>query len=592
MAERNIRQELNDARIAYQELRFEQSRINDDVAAAKNRMTYTRGLVDNLVSEGKQDTAAYRNNVRTYNEAKKRYDDALAKLNDVKSRADAAKQKMDGLDKEIRSERDTAAEAERRKDKADTAKSEAAALRVRAQTERDLGNTAEAVRLENEAREKDAEAVTLSKPAPVTPAAPATPSPTPAAGAAANEIDWSHGLKPDPNKQEIVWQNANGSWGKKSYVAISEKIGKDKNLTQRIVKILKDSGVSDANLDDFEEIRQQWVGLAQRSMSVGVSPSEYTKYVATFNLPGAGLGDGTGGPRVNITISEQTPLGLQNDINQAFVDSLGRNATWKEVVAITKQVNAEIKRNPSKTVTTGNTTRVTGFGEAELANFIKNAPKKMPEYKKQRGESFTDWVERATSLDYEIVSSDPGLARVRSLWMAGNEDDAFRALENLELLKNAKDQQRTALKNTASQNLRAYANDMGVRFDTEAASKSIADGLSTEDFYKTQIANMAKERYPGAAAAIDAGGTLRSAYSPYLYDMADLWGVPYENIDLNSPEVADLINYRDDAGNYKYMPASEWMFKLRSSSLYSNSERGRNELMSAFSGMLKDLGLG
>lgn len=416
--------------------------------------------------------------------------------------------------------------------------------------------------------------------------------PTTTATGAANEYDWSHGLKPNPDKQEIVWQNANGSWGKKSYVDIANKIGKDKNLTQRVVNLLRESGVSDANLDDFEQIREQWVGLSQRSMAVGVSPSEYTKYVATFNLPGAdGGAGGAGGPRVNITISEQTPLGLQNDINQAFLDALGRSATWKEVVDLTKKVNAEIKKNPSKTVTTGNTTRVTGFGGAELANFIKNAPKKLPEYKKQRGESFTDWVEKATNLDYQVVSSDPGLARVRNLWMAGNEDDAFRALENLDLMKNAKDQQRAAAKANAAQNLQAYANDMGVRFDTAAASNAIADGIATEDFFRTQISSMAKERYPGAAAAIDAGGTLRSAYSPYLYDMADLWGVPYETIDLNSPEVADLINYRDESGNYKYMPASDWLFKLRSSSLYSNSERGRNELIGSFSSMLRDLGL-
>ena len=158
MAERNIRKELADAVKALNNLKFDRSGLQEELNFAETRMGYEKGIIDNLVAEGKQDSGGYRNGVRKYREAKARRDAAQKAIDDLQKKIDTAQQSVTALEAQAKGEVTSAAEARKKaKAKAEAEREAAdreraaATLRSQAAAERDLGNVDRARDLENQA---------------------------------------------------------------------------------------------------------------------------------------------------------------------------------------------------------------------------------------------------------------------------------------------------------------------------------------------------------------------------------------------------------------------------------------------------------
>lgn len=295
---------------------------------------------------------------------------------------------------------------------------------------------------------------------------------------------------------------------------------------------------------------------------------------------------------VSVTISKQTPLGLQDQINAAWNSALGRDATWDEVTKITDLVNQQIEKNPQKTVSKGGVSTVTGFGSDEMRNFIVNQAKKQPDYKTQQNQNFTDWVKKnGGGIKFDLLQADPNFANVRQLYMAGNADEALRTLRSLNTYATAEETQAAGALANAQQSLNAYARQMGVAFDTATAAQTIADGMADENSYKDQIRELAKSYYPAWSKQIDAGQTIASIAYPYMNSMANILELNPAEVSVDNPMIKRALSGMDKDGN----PTSQsiWDFEqsLRQDPRWAYTKNARSELDSVARSVLKDFGL-
>lgn len=255
-----------------------------------------------------------------------------------------------------------------------------------------------------------------------------------------------------------------------------------------------------------------------------------------------GTGAGTGGPDISQRISDPTQAAAT--IQGVFANVLGREATDKEVGALTKILNDFEQKNPFKTVN-GKTT-----GGLDRDQFI------------------TDLIKKGTYAGnkkaYPGILS--GLAKEASTKKAGFEEK--KTLTNQQAIMD------TAMNNgikLSDAQVQAYLN--GIK-----AGKSI-------EAVQQEIRNIASLGQPENVAKMIASGTdLSSIYQPYRNRMAAVLELPADQISMDDPSLRTAIRPEGPMSLYDYEKA------LRKDVRWQYTNNARETVSDAAMRVLKDFG--
>lgn len=425
----------------------------------------------------------------------------------------------------------------------------------------------------------------VSTPAEATAVGPMAPSVQPSFG---NGYDYTHGKQ--FTSEQVLWKEGN-DWVVKNQADFIGPGGQVKTeYIPQIRQALKDAGYRDAK--SLVDLTNNWRNLV---LSTGgqYSPLEASKWSAEFlgAAGGAGGAGGGGGFTTQYYKTIQTPQGLRSDIDKIYQATLGRDATWKEVVEATDFVNSQIDKDPYKRKTTAAGVTESGLTKEAAMSMLIQGLKKNPEYAEQVGQNFETWVEQKTGLKFADIASDPGLDAALRLYKAGNEVDALRALKNTATIKGVEGSKLAGETATAKDTLAKYANAMGVAFDVQSAADAIAKGLATDADYKNQIKELAKSYYPSWAKQIDAGQTMESIAYPYLNSMATILELNPADVNVNDPAIKRALTYRDKDGNATSQSIWDFEQSLRQDPRWGYTKNARTELDSVARSVLRDFGL-
>lgn len=255
------------------------------------------------------------------------------------------------------------------------------------------------------------------------------------------------------------------------------------------------------------------------------------------------LTGGAGGPAAPIPYRDiSAPTEAAATIQRVFDTVLNREATKKEITALTKILNREEERNPSKTVDGRRTGGI------------------------NRDQFLADLIKAGT---YEAdKKAFPGI------------------LSNLAKEYSTSKQAATA---TAIEQLRQTAMANGLDLDANFGSElkdweaKIAAGAKIDD-YKNKIRSVARQHLPESIRGqIDPTIDLRSAYAPYINSYAKTFGVP-----ANQVKVADIERIAlTDKG---FAPIWEFEAKKRSLPGWPQTPEAYDYVDSVANQVLRDFG--
>lgn len=541
------------------------------------------------------DTPQYQKALRESNTAKKELADLREKAAPLKKQIDdynaKRQQEQDASRQRAATER-AAAEGEKvvssAKKELDNATANLERVRRRAEEQNWTKAATDRAISAAQARVDKAKSVYDRVSAPPTFASDAATLIEPGVETAAAGTDFTHNVKLNPG--QVLWREK-GNWVAKdqSYFFGANTYIRPERIAE-VRKALQDAGFDAGK--SLPELTSNFRELLTQANAGGYSPLEAAKWNAEYGFGGAQDGGVTGGPRVYETVRLQDPRALQQTINQVWKTYLKRDATWNEITEITKLVNKEIKENPVTTVQTAGGTTVSGFDSDSIGAFIINQAKRRPEFKQQQGEDFELWIDsNANGIKFASLVSDPGLDAVRRLYMAGNETDALRALKKLGTVAKAEASGIAGATAKTQQSLNAYAQAMGVAFDSAAAAKAIVEKMASEDDYRNQIRELAKSYYPAWSKQLDAGQTMQQIAYPYLNSMSTILELNPSDVNVNDPLVKKALSFRDKEGNAASQSIWDFEQSLRSDPRWAYTKNARNELDSVARSVLRDFGL-
>ena len=239
---------------------------------------------------------------------------------------------------------------------------------------------------------------------------------------------------------------------------------------------------------------------------------------------------GAGKAGTNKKTSISAPTEAAGLIQTAFQQALGRDATKKEITALTKQLNDAEKKNPLN-ITTDAKGNVTYTGGINQGQFLSDIIKALPEFgtKKAAAGKTIESTIAATAMDNNLNVTPEQL----STW-AGRVQNG----EDINTIKNE-------IRNTAS---------IG---------------------YSDQIKKL-----------MAAGTDLSTVLSPYKNAMASTLGINPETITLNDPTLHMAIANPDG----KEMSLFEYQTHLRKDPRWQFTDQARSEASDVAQKVLKDFG--
>jgi hypothetical protein len=138
----------------------------------------------------------------------------------------------------------------------------------------------------------------------------------------------------------------------------------------------------------------------------------------------------------------------------------------------------------------------------------------------------------------------------------------------------------------------AYAN--GVEFNEgwyNSAAKSIASGLSQEDFWQQKIRQEAASTFPVFKDQIEMGANVADIASPYMKTMADLWELNVNDIKLTDPTLLGALTNYDEKGNARAMNLGAFRDQLRKDPRWMETDKAQNEIAGITSKVMEMFGL-
>jgi hypothetical protein len=103
-------------------------------------------------------------------------------------------------------------------------------------------------------------------------------------------------------------------------------------------------------------------GVSDTASLIEKLPPAIQKALAANLAKGGGGGGSTstaGGPTSNVTVNKYSESAATPNINSIWRNTVGRDATAKEVSAITAAINAAMKANPDKVASSGGANSMT-----------------------------------------------------------------------------------------------------------------------------------------------------------------------------------------------------------------------------------------
>jgi len=269
--------------------------------------------------------------------------------------------------------------------------------------------------------------------------------------------------------------------------------------------------------------------------------TERTSYINQVKGIG-GTGGGKGGPEISQRISNPTQAAAT--IQGVFESALGREATDKEVSAITKILNDFEQKNPFKTVdgkTTGGLDREQFLTDLIKKGAYENNPKAYP----------------------GILSN---LAKEASTKKAGKEEKV--------ILGNRQNILDTAINN----GIKLTESQVDGYLQAVKAGKSI-------DSIQQEIRSINALGMPDSVKKlIDAGNDLSVILSPYKRAMATSLGVNENTIDMNDPALRMAIGPEKELSIYDFKKA------IRADNRWKYSEEANNEVTDMINQVKRDFG--
>jgi hypothetical protein len=120
--------------------------------------------------------------------------------------------------------------------------------------------------------------------------------------------------------------------------------------------------------------------------------------------------------------------------------------------------------------------------------------------------------------------------------------------------------------------------------------RGLVAGTITEEDLKADLTNSAASAFPGLAAQLSRGQTLREAADPWLKALADTWEIDQDTLDLNDDYVNRILNQTDEKGNVAPMNLYQAKTAARKSPKWQFTERAKEEYTGMGQKILQDFG--
>jgi len=124
----------------------------------------------------------------------------------------------------------------------------------------------------------------------------------------------------------------------------------------------------------------------------------------------------------------------------------------------------------------------------------------------------------------------------------------------------------------------------------EASTKGLIDGTLQQQDVDDELVSMAISKFPGMAAQMQRGMTLKDAADPYLQTIADTLGFNKAQIDLNDDLVKKVLNNTDAQGTFKPMSLYDAELAARKDDRFQYTETAKKEKTDVAAQILKDFG--
>lgn len=142
--------------------------------------------------------------------------------------------------------------------------------------------------------------------------------------------------------------------------------------------------------------------------------------------------------------------------------------------------------------------------------------------------------------------------------------------------------------------MKQYAADMGITLSDNTLKKQaarIAKKVATVEDFESLVREQAKSAYPGYAAQIDGGVSMKDVAAPYMQEMAQTLELPDTSITLDDPQIKSALNGLSADGKPTGLSVSEFQDRLRSDPRWKRTSGAQNKTVAVGAQVLKDMGL-
>jgi hypothetical protein len=404
----------------------------------------------------------------------------------------------------------------------------------------------------------------------------------------------------------------------------------------KIRSALTNAGLLGKGSKSLSSVQNAWLSVLQGASQDGTDPYSY---IANIKRQGAGLDTAAGstntGTRSYPTITNATDA--EANINKAFQERLGRDATTQEAKDFTKTLNDFETKNPTKVTYSANGQKT--FGGLNIGQYLSDVIDKdaalkkeadvfkqtAPDLTKRLGDKkvYDELVTKATgdpaklqtALDttaygrglkeFQASLASNALSRgltntpdelnaiAKDLYdkgIAANSQVAADAIAKVGKYGANKEGHYTGAAGTTFDDLQKTATANGLDLN-KAFGSSVNDWLSaiskgeSVDTFKRIIRDAAKIGMPdNVKKLLDNGVDLKAIYSPYKNIMASTLEINPETISFNDPLLRSAITAD------KEVPLYEFERQLRKDSRWQYTQQANKEVGDATQQILKDFG--
>lgn len=124
-----------------------------------------------------------------------------------------------------------------------------------------------------------------------------------------------------------------------------------------------------------------------------------------------------------------------------------------------------------------------------------------------------------------------------------------------------------------------------------SAAKSVASGLTDENYWLRDVREQAASMFPVYADRIRQGMSMQDIASPYINLMAQTFEIAPEQIRLTDPYIKEALMGVDDKGNPRPLGLWDFQKKLRNDPRWMNTKQASDEVAGVATNIMQIFGL-